>query len=840
MGPANPIRVLYVEDDQGLARLLQKRLERAGFHVDIALDGRDEFAKRQLWTYDVLAVDHDMPGKSGLELIRDLAEQGNLPVTIMITGAGDEGVAVEAMKLGASDYVIKDSDSRYLDALPSVMEQALNKEKLKERQKAAQDALKRSHQNLEKKVGRQEATLFQANQKLQREMEGRAKAEAAFRVSESRFRALFEESLDALSLTDSDHCIIDANRSFGLLFGLDENKAQGRSMERLFLDPSQYLQMIRELETKGFIRDFEFRARTANSEIRDCLVTASVMPGTRGIGVGFQHIIRDITVRKEAERAVQEDRERLEENVVARTEELLRTNERLKREIWAKERAQIELKRSSETIQALLDASNDQVALLGKGGAILLINRTLANAAGMAPETIVGKDIFQIWDREIASSRAEYVDSVIGTGDALRFQDSCRGVIYENTICPVPDLSGATRAVALFIRDVTDQIKAQELQIDAARFKAVADLASGVAHNFNNLLQIILAAAQSVMFDMNDQQGQGSVNTLERIVSSCKTGSEMVKRLQKVAGVRRELVDQEVEIFDLSEVLKEAAEMTKAWRLNTSDLIGVNIGMEIDARPGCLVKAVRSEMIEVFINLIKNAAEALPEGGLIRLECQSAQEEIRVRVIDNGIGMTEEEQKRLFTPFYTTKISSGAGLGLATSKVILEKRGGGVCAESKPNQGTTIHVTMPAAYEAPTPATHEPEPRPVGPSRLLLIDDDLTTLDLLEKTLAGFGFQVMTAASGEAGLALLEENEVDLIICDLGMPQMNGWETAKRIYKLCEDLNRPRPKFVILTGWGGQADIESKAREIGIDTVMEKPATIETLMGTLSELISKS
>jgi hypothetical protein len=98
----------------------------------------------------------------------------------------------------------------------------------------------------------------------------------------------------------------------------------------------------------------------------------------------------------------------------------------------------------------------------------------------------------------------------------------------------------------------------------------------------------------------------------------------------------------------------------------------------------------------------------------------------------------------------------------------------------------------------------------------------------------------MTAASGEAGLALLEENEVDLIICDLGMPQMNGWETAKRIYKLCEDLNRPRPKFVILTGWGGQADIESKAREIGIDTVMEKPATIETLMGTLSELISKS
>jgi PAS domain S-box-containing protein len=840
MGQANPIRVLYVEDDQGLARLLQKRLERAGFHVDIALDGGDEFAKHSLWNYDILAVDHDMPGKSGLELIRDLAEGGNLPVTIMITGAGDEGIAVEAMKLGASDYVIKDADSLYLDSLPSIMEKALSKEKVKERNKAAQEALKRSYHDLEKRVDHQEQNLYSANQKLRREIEGREKAEAAFRVSENRFRVLFEESLDALALADSGGGIIDVNRSFCLLFGLDQGQLLGQTMEGLFMDHSRYLEFINELEAKGFVRDFEWRARTANSEIRECMVTASLMPGSEGVGFGYQHIIRDITVRKEAERAVYQDRDRLEENVLARTEELLKTNERLKREIWEKERVQIQLKSSNETIKALLDASNDQVALLDKESRAILVNETLSMAVNMPSEQIVGRGLSQIWDEKTASSRAAFIDSVVESGESVRFQDNVDGEIYENTICPVRDSSGGVGALALFIRNVTDQVKAQELQVDAARFKAVADLASGVAHNFNNLLQIVLATTQSVMFELEVDSNRGIGKTLDRIVSSCKSGAEMVRRLQQFAGVRRENTGSHTEIFDVSEALKEAAEMTSAWRLNTGELAGVDIRTEIDVEPGCMVRALRSEMMEVFINLIKNAAEALPDGGLIRLESDKTDGYVNVRVIDNGIGISEENQRRLFTPFFTTKISSGAGLGLATSKVIVERRDGAIYAESSAEQGAAIHIKLPEALDEVRDSVVPPTPLLTDRPNLLLIDDDITTLFALKQGLEAKGYHVLTADSGVSGVDTFMKDRFDVIISDLGMPGMNGWETAKRIHGICEENKIPRPFFVILTGWGGQAHIEDKARRLGIDAVIEKPASIENIISVMAQLKGKT
>ena len=148
MPESKPIRILYMEDDVGLARLLQRRLERAGYIVDLASDGIAGLEMYEQGSYDVVAVDQKMPGCDGLEVIRILAQRGPLPPTIMITGTGNEQIAIEAMKLGAGDYIVKDVDGGYFELVPTVIEQVLTQRRLVEEKQQAVRALEQVNHNL--------------------------------------------------------------------------------------------------------------------------------------------------------------------------------------------------------------------------------------------------------------------------------------------------------------------------------------------------------------------------------------------------------------------------------------------------------------------------------------------------------------------------------------------------------------------------------------------------------------------------------------------------------------------------------------------------------------------
>jgi two-component system sensor histidine kinase/response regulator len=143
------IRILYMEDDPGLARLFQKKLRRAGYIVDIARDGYEGLEMYNASRYDIVATDQSMPGQNGLEVIKLMASQGALPPTIMITGTGSEQIAVEAMKLGASDYVVKDVDGGYLDLLPTIIERVLHQQRLIKEKQQAEQALREHATRLE-------------------------------------------------------------------------------------------------------------------------------------------------------------------------------------------------------------------------------------------------------------------------------------------------------------------------------------------------------------------------------------------------------------------------------------------------------------------------------------------------------------------------------------------------------------------------------------------------------------------------------------------------------------------------------------------------------------------
>jgi len=194
MAESKPIRILCMEDDPGLARLFQRRLEREGYIVDLAHDGQEGLDMCAQMSYDVVAIDQAMPMYDGLEVIRRMASQGPLPPTIMVTGAGDERTAVEAMKLGARDYIVKDVGGGYLELLPTVIQRALE------------------HQRLEDAARR---------------------AEEALRESEERLRILFEYAPDGVYLNDLKGTFIDGNRVAQELTGYERSELIGQSFLKL-------------------------------------------------------------------------------------------------------------------------------------------------------------------------------------------------------------------------------------------------------------------------------------------------------------------------------------------------------------------------------------------------------------------------------------------------------------------------------------------------------------------------------------------------------------------------------------------------------------------------------
>ena len=193
MQPSKPIRILYMEDDEGLARLMQRKMRREGFEVDLAHDGKKGLTMFETQSYDVLLVDHRMPGYSGLEVIRRLAAGGKLPPTVMVTGAGDETTAVEAMKLGAGDYIVKDTAGGYLELMPVVVEKILNRKRLVDAKEKAELEMRQAYDNLEKLVYERTEELLQANNAFKKEISERRRTEALLREAHENLERLVEE-----------------------------------------------------------------------------------------------------------------------------------------------------------------------------------------------------------------------------------------------------------------------------------------------------------------------------------------------------------------------------------------------------------------------------------------------------------------------------------------------------------------------------------------------------------------------------------------------------------------------------------------------------------------------
>ena len=269
MSESKPIRILLMEDDAGLARLLQKRLEREGYVVELAGDGEQGLAMYAAGCYDVVAVDQKMPVHDGLDAIRAMASQGPLPPTIMVTGSGNELVAVEAMKLGACDYVVKDVDGGYLDLLPTVIEGALRQCRLEQEKRRADEAL---------------------------------------RKSEGKLRAMFQSIPDHMSMMDKDLNILWANKTAKALFG---NDIVGKKCYEVYHQRAEpcdpYVCITLQAFQDGQAHERETQVVGKNGKMMDFHCTANLaLREKQGKPAAVLAISRDVTERKRAEETARE------------------------------------------------------------------------------------------------------------------------------------------------------------------------------------------------------------------------------------------------------------------------------------------------------------------------------------------------------------------------------------------------------------------------------------------------------------------------------------------------------------------------------------------------------
>jgi signal transduction histidine kinase/ActR/RegA family two-component response regulator len=372
--------------------------------------------------------------------------------------------------------------------------------------------------------------------------------------------------------------------------------------------------------------------------------------------------------------------------------------------------------------------------------------------------------------------------------------------------------------------------QAQDQIIQTEKLKALGEMASGVAHDFNNVLAVILGNIQLLNFQLDHLSPEEVREQLRIIERSAKDGAETIRRIQEFTGVRR---DKEFISLFLNEIIAEVISITQPRWKDQAQRRGIQIELVTHLGDIPLILGNPSELREVLTNIIFNAVDAMPEGGRLTISSQPQTDDwVEVRISDTGIGMTEEVKKRIFDPFFTTKGVTNSGLGMSVSYGIIKRHGGEILVESEPGRGATFILHLPTGYgEEESKVREKPPGKEARPARILVIDDEELVRDILSRMLRVKGHQVVVASNGEEGIERFKKGEFDLVFTDLGMPKISGWDVGRAI----KGMNSKVP-IAMITGWGMELNRE-KMSESGIDLVVSKPFNFDRVIQLVSEAI---
>ena len=374
-------------------------------------------------------------------------------------------------------------------------------------------------------------------------------------------------------------------------------------------------------------------------------------------------------------------------------------------------------------------------------------------------------------------------------------------------------------------RSLADLQAAQEKLVQGATLRAVGEMAAGASHHLNNLLTVVLGRAQLLL---NAPDAEPCRRPLQVIMRAAEDAAEVVRRVQRFARLDK---SEERRHIDLNSLIQEVVEMTRARWQDEAQARGSQIDVSLLPGPVPPVLANGTALREALMNILLNAVDALPAGGRIEIRTFRDRGHTCVTVADTGPGMSEEVRRRALEPFFTTKGPKGTGLGLSVSYGIIENHRGEIGLESVPGRGTVVTIRLPIMSEGPREraSSGRVEDLSVAARRhILIVDDEDEVRSMMADVVASQGHEVLQARCGRDAISLLEGGaKVDLVLTDLGMPGMTGWEVARVIKS-----RWPLLPVGLVTGWGSQ-DVPAADRGLVIGTVA-KPFTPEALSALIA------
>jgi CheY-like chemotaxis protein len=286
--------------------------------------------------------------------------------------------------------------------------------------------------------------------------------------------------------------------------------------------------------------------------------------------------------------------------------------------------------------------------------------------------------------------------------------------------------------------------------------------------------------------------------------------------------------------LDVAQVVRDALDITQSrWREEpVSRGVVIDVRTELAAVPPILGDA--AELREALTNLILNAVDAMPAGGTLGLVTDANNDHVEVAVSDTGVGIPAAVREKIFDPFFTTKGPQGTGLGLSMTYGIVSRHGGFVTVESEEGRGSTFRLSFPSATSLEVPPVAAPgtawAAAPVRPLRCLVVDDEEAVRSVLGDVIEGAGHRVTLVAGGAEAIARFQVEPFDVVLTDLAMPRVSGWQVARAVKQVA-----PRVPVFLVTGFGVELSPEER-RGRGVDLVLVKPLQIQEILDALAEV----
>lgn len=636
---------------------------------------------------------------------------------------------------------------------------------------------------------------------MMRDISEAKRAERALVESERRFRALFDNALDAIFVIDNG-VLVDCNPRTLELFAGTREQILGRSPAEL----SPPHQPDGTLSTESAARRisaalagtpqvFEWRHTRLDGTGFDASVTLNRMLTEDGYLV--QAMLRDITEAKRAERALVE---------------------------------------SEHRFRTVFDMAPLAIILVGPDGRYRDANQTACQQLGRTLEEVIGcrnEDVFEYEDPTHAAAAKKKIwalgrleneeTSIIRRVDNARLR-----ILYSARALEV---AGETVLVTV-VADITEQRRLEEQLRQAHKMEAIGQLAGGMAHDFNNILQAILGYTDMVLNGMSPDNKHYAA--LTQVFRAGERAAALTRQL--LAFSRRQVL--QLAPVDLNRVVEELMRMVRR-------LIGEHIDLVV--MPGHELRTVnadKGQLEQVLLNLCVNARDAMPDGGRLTIETRNVDVDeafcaahewakpghhVLLSVSDTGTGMDEETRLQVFEPFFTTKeTGKGTGLGLATVYGIVRQHDGMIHVYSEPGKGTRFGIYLPAGEQPIVPAEPAPDGSaiPGGSETVLLAEDNEQTRLLTEQILREAGYRVLVAADGEEALALYAANgsDIDLLLLDVVMPKRGGRAVLDEVR-----LGNSQAKCLFVSGYSDDAVHTNFILDAGLHLVQKPYSRSEIL-----------